>query len=297
MNYPLYNERLAPIWDMNEDGPRLDSEIRKQLIKIAMDFAKEIKDNNEIPFKVEDIVIIGSITNYNWTPYSDIDLHISTDYSKLGMDKEKAQVMFDAIKAGWNNKHNIKMKGFDVELYVEDINAEQVTASKYSVLRNEWIREPKKQSPNFNKELIKKKYNEYKKEIDSLIKQRDETKLKKLLEKIYNYRQAGLDKSGELSEENIVFRILRAKGHLDRLKDDISKIYDKKVSVKEIAINKNEYQMAIEDAADLIYDYGRKYKKYPDINDLLDYFSKKFKKDKEVVYMDLARRMHDLISK
>jgi predicted nucleotidyltransferase len=233
MNYPLYNDKLAPIWNINEDGIKLDVEIRKQLMKVAMDFAKEIKENSELPFKIEDIVIIGSITNYNWTPYSDIDLHISTDYSKLGMDKEKAQVMFDAIKAGWNNKHNIKMKGFDVELYVEDVDAEQVTASKYSVLRDEWIREPKKQSPNFNKELIKKKYNEYKKEIDNLIQQHDETKLKKLLEKIYNYRQAGLDKGGELSEENIVFRILRAKGHLDRLKDNITKVYDKKMSVKE----------------------------------------------------------------
>lgn len=235
MNYPLYNDKLAPIWTINEDGPKLDNEVRQQLLKVAMDFAKEIKENNELPFKIEDIVIIGSITNYNWTPYSDIDLHISTDYSKLGMDKERAQTMFDAIKAGWNNKHNIKMKGFDVELYVEDIGAEQVTASKYSVLKDEWIREPKKESPNFNKELIKKKYNEYKGEIDNLIKQHDETKLKKLLEKIYNYRQAGLDKGGELSEENIVFRILRAKGHLDKLKDNITKVYDKKMSVKEIS--------------------------------------------------------------
>jgi len=289
MNYPLYNDKLAPIWNINEDGIKLDVEIRKQLMKVAMDFAKEIKENSELPFKIEDIVIIGSITNYNWTPYSDIDLHISTDYSKLGMDKEKAQVMFDAIKAGWNNKHNIKMKGFDVELYVEDVDAEQVTASKYSVLRDEWIREPKKQSPNFNKELIKKKYNEYKKEIDKLIQQHDETKLKKLLEKIYNYRQAGLDKGGELSEENIVFRILRAKGHLDRLKDSITKVYDKKMSVKEIAMNKSDYEKDVEDAAYDIYALAKAFKEYPDIEPYIKKISLKYKKYSDDVHIDIAR--------
>jgi hypothetical protein len=125
------------------------------------------------------------------------------------------------------------MKNFDVELYVEDIGAEQVSASKYSVLRNEWIKEPKKESPNFNKELIKKKYKEYSKKIDDLMDADSEKPLKDLLEKIYKFRQAGLDKGGELSEENIVFKILRAKGKLDKLKDTIAAIYDDKMSVDE----------------------------------------------------------------
>ena len=233
MNYPLYNDKLAPIWNINEDGARLDDEVRKSLIKIAMDFVQDLKKNQDINIKIEDILLIGSITNYNWTPYSDIDLHISTDFSKLDMTKEQAQAMFDAIKAGWNNKHDIVMKNFDVELYVEDIGAEQVSASKYSVLRNEWIKEPKKESPNFNKALIKKKYKEYSKKIDDLMDADSEKPLKDLLEKIYKFRQAGLDKGGELSEENIVFKILRAKGKLDKLKDTVASIYDDKMSVDE----------------------------------------------------------------
>jgi hypothetical protein len=233
MNYPLYNDTLAPIWTTNEDGHSLDSDIRKNLIKVAMDFVKDLKDNNNISIKVEDIVMIGSLTNYNWTPFSDIDLHITTDFDKLDMSKEDAQTMFDAIKTGWNNKHDIKMKGFDVELYVQDKDHVPVSASEYSVLKDEWITEPKKEKPNFNKELIKKKYKEYKTKISKLTKEKDETGLKSLLKKLYNFRQAGLDKGGELSEENIVFKILRAKGHLDKLKDGISKIYDKKMSIKE----------------------------------------------------------------
>jgi hypothetical protein len=235
MNYPLYNDTLCPkVWNINEDGPKLDNEVRKNLIKISMDFVKDLKTNNNLDIKIEDIVMIGSLTNYNWTPYSDVDLHIITDYSKLNMSKEDAQTLFDAIKAGWNNKHDITMKGHDVELYVQDIDYEPTSASEYSVLKNEWIKEPIKERPNFNKPLIKKKYKEYKNKIDSFVKKDNEKSLKGLLDKLYKFRQAGLDSGGELSEENIVFKILRAKGYLDKLKNNISSIYDDKMSVDEI---------------------------------------------------------------
>ena len=238
MNYPLYNETLCPkVWDMNEDGPRIKQDVRTGLLKVALDFVKELKVEKQINIKAEDVVMIGSLTNYNWTIYSDIDLHIKTDYSKLDMSKEDAQTMFDAIKTAWNLKHDITVKGHDVELYVQDVDHVAVSASEYSVLKGEWIKEPIKQKPNLNKELIKKKYKEYHKKINSLVKSKDDVGLKSLLKKLYKYRQSGLDSRGELSDENAVFKILRFAGSLDKLKDNIDKIYDKKVSVKEIAID------------------------------------------------------------
>jgi GNAT superfamily N-acetyltransferase len=238
MNYPLYNETLCDkVWDINEDGPRIKQDVRTGLLKVALDFVKELKVEKQINIKAEDVVVIGSITNYNWTPHSDIDLHIKTDYSKLDMSKEDAQTMFDAIKTAWNLKHDITVKGHDVELYVQDIQHVAISSSEYSVLKNEWLKEPIKQKLNLNKELIKKKYREYHKKINSLVKSNDDAGLKKLLQKLYKYRQAGLDSKGELSEENIVFKILRTTGSLDKLKDNIDKIYDKKVSVKENTID------------------------------------------------------------
>ena len=237
-SYPLYNSTLCPkLWTVNEDGAKLDNEVRNGLLKVAQDFVKELKDSNNISIKVDDIVIIGSATNYNWTNYSDIDLHVVTDYKKLDMSAEDAQTLFDAIKVGWNNKHDITMKGHDVEIYVQDTAHIPTSASEYSVLNDKWLKEPVKESPKFDKDLIKKKYKEYKNKINSLLKKHDEAALKKLLEKLYKYRQSGLDKGGELSEENIVFKILRAYGYLDKIKDSISTIYDKKMSVKEVAID------------------------------------------------------------
>jgi len=235
MKYPLYRNTLCPkLWNINEDGVKLDDAVRKGLLKIAQDFVANLKKENNIHIKIHDIVIIGSITNYNWTDYSDIDLHVVTDYKDLDMTADDAQTLFDAIKVGWNNKHNITMKGHDVEIYVQDTAHVPTSASSYSVYKNDWIQEPVKESPTFNKELIKKKYKEYKKKITTLLSKHDETALKSLLDKLYKYRQSGLDSGGELSEENIVFKIIRAHGYLDKIKDSIAQIYDKKMSVNEL---------------------------------------------------------------
>ena len=44
-------------------------------------------------------------------------------------------------------------------------------------------------------------------------------------------REVGLNQNGELSTENLVFKILRAKNHLNKLKQAIVQIYDKQVSI------------------------------------------------------------------
>ena len=295
MKYPLYRNTLCPkLWNINEDGAKLDNIVRKGLYQIAKDFVANLKKENNIDIKIHDIVIIGSITNYNWTDYSDIDLHVVTDFKDLDMTADDAQTLFDAIKVGWNNKHNITMKGHDVEIYVQDTAHVPTSASSYSVSKNDWIQEPVKESPTFNKELIKKKYKEYKKKITTLLSKHDETALKSLLDKLYKYRQSGLDKGGELSEENIVFKIIRAYGYLDKIKDNIAKNYDDKMSVKEIAMNKSEYESAVDGVVDEIYRYTLKYKKYPDINPSLEKLAGRFNIDIEQAYSDVARGFHKL---
>jgi hypothetical protein len=282
------------LWHVDEDGHRLDNKVRDMLLKVSTDFVTNLKKDNEIEIKIHDVVIIGSSANYNWTDYSDVDLHIITDYSDLEMTSDDAQTLFDAIKVNWNNKHDIKMKGHDVEIYVQDKTHKPVSTAEYSVLNNKWNKEPKKEDPKFDKELIKKKYKEYKGKINSLVKEHNETALKKLLEKLYKFRQAGLDSGGELSEENIVFKILRAHGLLDKVKDNIVKIYDKKMSVKEIGFHKSEYAAAIDNAVDEIYRYTAKFNKYPDINPILEKLVSRFNVDIEQVYSDVAKGFHEI---
>lgn len=285
---------------MDEDGYRLDNKVRDMLLKVATDFVTNLKKDNELDIKIHDVVIIGSVANYNWTDYSDIDLHIVVDFGDLEMNKDDAQTMFDAIKNNWNNKHDIKMKGHDIELYVQDIDHVPVSTAEYSVLNNKWIKEPKKENPKFNKELIKRKYKEYKKKIEDLVGEKDDASLKKLLDKLYKYRQAGLDKGGELSEENIVFKILRAKGHLDKLKDSIAHIYDKKMSVKEsgseIVISGGGYRLDVQRVANKILDYAKEHGEYPDVNPLFNALVTKYNKNIDDVHDDVNKAFRKLTS-
>ena len=56
--------------------------------------------------------------------------------------------------------------------------------------------------------------------------------LESFKEKIKKYRNAGLEKEGEFSYENLVFKVLRRNGYLDKLWDFQDKLMDKKLSIE-----------------------------------------------------------------
>jgi hypothetical protein len=56
--------------------------------------------------------------------------------------------------------------------------------------------------------------------------------LKGLKDKLKDYRQSGLNKDGEFSYENLVFKYLRRSGHIGKLFDEKTKIKDKELSVE-----------------------------------------------------------------
>ena len=85
----------------------------------------------------------GSLCNYNWSTYSDIDLHIVIDFSEISDKKDLVQEYFDAKKNEWNNSHtNLTIHNFNVELYVEDIVNDSVRGGIYSLEQNKWIKKP-----------------------------------------------------------------------------------------------------------------------------------------------------------
>ena len=200
---------------------KLDKDVREHLILIAKDFIESIGVDS---FVIEDILFVGSLANYNWSDYSDIDLHIVVDKEKFNEDQTLTDEFFSAKKEIYNLKHNIKIKNFDVELYIQDIN-EVLDASDgiYSVLYNKWRKTPTKEKPPVNKKDIIKKVKEFNKKLDDINNEEDADakilKLKKLKEKIRAYRKSGLSDSGEYSTENLVFKYLRRSGYMDKLSD------------------------------------------------------------------------------
>lgn len=231
----IVKDELCPeIFEIKKEHLMKDS-IRNGLLDISQDFI----DSCGIEFSIEDIILTGSLANYNWSDYSDVDLHILVNYDDL-KDKEVMEELFDAKKVVWNESHDVKIKGFDVEMYVQDSNEIHTASGIYSVLNHEWIVKPKKTNPMIDKSKIMEKANEYIQKIDRLIqlskKQNVLPQIKNLKDKIRKLRSAGLQKEGEFSYENLVYKLLRRNGYIEKLIDLKKEMVDKKLSIKEVEI-------------------------------------------------------------
>jgi predicted nucleotidyltransferase len=206
-------------------------DIQKKLLEISDQFI----DSLGVEFFIHDIVLTGSLANYNWSNFSDVDLHILIDFDELNYPKDLIKEFFDAKKNVWNEKHNIIIKGFDVELYVQDLNEPHVSSGVYSILHKNWVVEPKMEKPNIDDRKILEKGEEYAKKIELLIKSdKSEDTLNKiddLRKKIKEFRQGGLEVGGEYSYENLTFKLLRRNGYIEKLLNLKNTITDKKLSI------------------------------------------------------------------
>tara|TARA_R110000824_G_scaffold221493_1_gene408625 strand:+ start:327 stop:1250 length:924 start_codon:yes stop_codon:yes gene_type:complete len=221
------------IWDDEEIKP----EISNKLIKIAQDFI----DGLPVEIDVEDVKLTGSLANYNWSNYSDVDLHLVVDF--LGVDENRVLVksFFDNARMRWNNKHNITMKGYDVEIYVEDSREQHISSGVYSLMNNKWIKRPKKFRNNIDFSAGRRKADDIEFQVnivDNLIttgKLKSAMKnIERLKKKIKSMRLAGLESTmREFSVENIAFKILRRNGILDRLEEIKNQVYDELLTVRE----------------------------------------------------------------
>jgi predicted nucleotidyltransferase len=157
------------IFDKKNQTYVLKDEIREKMLEVSNDFLNFI----EINFFVYDIILTGSLANYNWSSYSDVDLHILIDFQEFGVDnKIYTQIVkefFDDKKTLWNNNTDAKIKGFDVELYLQDINEKHTSSGVYSVMNDEWIKKPEYESINIPDGNIKRKTKPFKEKINDLV--------------------------------------------------------------------------------------------------------------------------------
>jgi len=228
-------ETLNPkVWEnpKNPDDAVMIPNVRKALMRIAEEFIDDLGDD----VFVEDIYLMGSLANFNWSEYSDFDLHVIVDFERYGNQEELYKELFDLKKKLFNDKHDIKIFGYDVEVYAQGASEEAHSDGVYSVMNNEWVHEPTKTHKNLDMSVLKTKIKSWTDKIDDAIddaqSQGDSESLKKLKDKLKDYRQSGLNKEGEFSYENLVFKYLRRSGHIGKLFDEKTKIKDKELSIE-----------------------------------------------------------------
>jgi hypothetical protein len=220
----------------NEDKV-MKEEVRTRLLMISDDFFETL-DIGWVD--IDDIILTGSLANYNWSKFSDVDIHILLKFEEVDENVELVREYFMSKKALWNDKHNITIKGYDVELYVQDTNESHVSSGVYSVLWGSWVIEPQRESKEIDAKKVSQKanniiesimqiYDRYKRgEYDKVIRS-----IQTLKEKIRKMRQAGLDREGEYSFENIAFKVLRRMEYLDKLSEIETRAYDNSLTLVE----------------------------------------------------------------
>jgi hypothetical protein len=231
---------LSPdIFHEIDGGYKMDEGVRDKLLNVANTFVDFIG----VQFFIYDVVLTGSLANYNWSEYSDVDLHILIDLNEFGVgDSSSMSIImkefFDSKKNNWNSNHDIKIKGYDVELYVQDIGEKHLSSGVYSVLNDNWVIEPQKGKKGVDVRKILEKGEEYGQIIDDLLGKFENgsditPEIEDVRRKLKNFRQSGLENGGEYSYENLTFKLLRRNGYIEKLLNLKKHLIDNKLSVRQ----------------------------------------------------------------
>jgi len=231
-SFEIQDSLQSDIWESEE---KLNKEIGLRLYEIAKEFFKSLHLDW---VKIIDITVTGSLANYTWSKYSDIDLHIIIDYNEVDENQELVQSFLRRASSLWNKNHDIFIKGFEVEVYVQDSNEPHYSTGVYSVKYDRWDTKPSKVDPKIDYENIKKKTAVLMDKIDNVYEIFKEKDYEEALEqadlvrkKIRKFRQSGLETGGVFSVENLAFKMLRRTDYLEKLSSLRIQSYDKSMSI------------------------------------------------------------------
>lgn len=218
------------VWENSDDSDNatMVPKVRKALERIADKFIEYLGDD----VFVDDVILTGSLANFNWSEFSDFDLHVIIDFEQYGNDADLHKELFNLKKQVFNEKHDIKIFGYDVELYAQDAEETHYASGVYSIINDEWIAKPKQFKIKIDKDLLTNKIKCWVDKIERGLESNEQDKLDNIKEKLKEYRKSGLEKDGELSYENLVFKFLRRSGHIQKLFDKVHNVVDKELSIE-----------------------------------------------------------------
>ena len=228
----FYNDTLHPaFWDAAKN---FDQSLREKLLTIAKDVSDGAGVKDAL---IDDIQLTGSMANYNYTDFSDLDVHILLDFAKINHDEDLVKKALDGKRFVWNLRHDIKMGGHDVEVYFQDTEEPHKASGLYSILTNKWIREPEHNEPEVDARDVTAKADRLKGEIADLevaLQTTEGEDLGELAEaadalraKVAKMRKDSLEANGEFGIGNLAFKELRNSDYMERLIDVANGIYDK----------------------------------------------------------------------
>ena len=214
-----------------DENNKLKEDVREALLNVKDEFLKELSEN-KIPLRVIDIWLVGSNASFNYTDKSDIDLHVIANLDDVCEDTCLLQILYNYVKASFNKRHDISIKGLPVEVYIQDVNSNSVSNGIYSLQEDEWIKFPE-QLPEYETDTTKLVGLQDLLRIYNTLDRTNIEQIKSLIDYAYIIRQKGLVE-GEFSDGNLSFKEFRNLGYLDELKDLVAELRSKELSLESL---------------------------------------------------------------
>ena len=204
-------------------------EVRQKIIQIVTEF----EDYSEVPMNIVDIQLVGSNVSYNYTDTSDLDVHIISNFDLIDAPKHLLQQLYNMKKTSFNDKFDIKIRGIEVELYVQDVRDATISNGIYSVCADLWIKEPK---PILHavEHNIEKEYEKWTSKIHDVLQRNNSDEIIDAINTLYLIRKNSLATDGEYGKGNQLFKQIRSNGLLQQLKDAYDKSLSSKLSLESL---------------------------------------------------------------
>lgn len=222
----IHDELNPRIWTKDA---KLREEVEQKLFEIVDYFVEGL----EVPIDVLDAHIVGSNASYNYSKYSDLDLHIIANFELVDAPKEILQAYYNSARASFNKSHDITIHGVNVEIYVEDVKSTTLSNGIYSLFEQKWVKFPKKLTdvPEVDVSREAKKWFG---KINKVLEKNDYDSIKNAINQLYLIRKNSLSVDGEYGKGNQIFKEVRNVGLLDELKDNLSKAKSKALSLESL---------------------------------------------------------------
>lgn len=208
-----------------------DKKLREDVRETIIDIVSEFMDNLIIPVEILDVRVVGSNASYNYTEHSDLDVHIISNLELVGSPTEIVQALYNSERSNFNRTHNIKIKGIEVELYVEDVNSAVTSNGIYSVIDDVWIKEPqiiKERSVKIDKNELQDLVDS----VQSVLDDGDSDDIKDCIDMLYLMRKDSIAIDGEYGVGNLLFKEIRNRGLLNALKDKYNEMISDELTLE-----------------------------------------------------------------
>ena len=211
-------------------GDSLKPEVNEKLMQFAEAFIAFVDMDERV---IVDVLLLGGNAGYNYTQYSDLDVHIVVDPKFIpDCNPDLLDQYYMDKKTLWELTHNVTIYGVKAEPYIE---RPKVTRKKsqgvYSLMKKTWIQEPERIEGDVEEKEIEKKVNNFKTRIDAFIKNENVEGLRELVKKLRDSRSVSLQKYGEYGFENMVFKELRNQGYIDKIRTVVVNLKSKSLSL------------------------------------------------------------------